>query len=195
LALAMLAAIGVAACLTGCSQQDAVKAAETIHTYLPAVVALANDAAAIASGLDPAEAQTVQAVSTKVQAELQELETLSGAYVAAPSGDGWTKLEAVVDALVSDADQGLLAALAIKDPASQTKAKVALSALDAAVHVLDGYLLAARTPAETQAAAAQRTVKLQSVAQYWSPRDWQRVEVAFGAPGEELYGVELRRGF
>ena len=79
-----------------------------------------------------------------------------------------------MDALVSDADQGLLAVLAIKNPASQAEAKAALSAVDAAVHVLDGYLLAARTPAEAQAAATQRTVSVQSVVRYWSPRDWQR---------------------
>lgn len=192
---ALLAAIGLAGCLAGCSQGDAVKAASVIHGYLPAVMALANDAATVAGVMDPAAAPILQAVSAKVQSGLQELETVSSAYAASPSTDGWTKLGTVVDTLVTDADQGLLAAVAIKDSASQSKAKVALSALDAAVHVVDGYLMSARTPAEVQAAAAQRTVKLQSVVRYWNPTDRQRVEQAFGARSEDLYGAEMRLGF
>jgi hypothetical protein len=142
--LALLPAIGLAVCLASCSQGDAVKAASTIHAYVPAVMGLANDAVAIAGAIDPAEAATLRALSVKVQTELQELETVSGAYAAAPSADGWTRMGAVVDALVNDADEGLLAALAIKTPESQTRARIALSALDAAVHVVDGYLMAAR---------------------------------------------------
>ncbi len=70
---------------------------------------------------------------------------------------------AVVDQMVNDADKGLLSALAIKDPKSQMEAKMALSALDAAIHVVDGYLAAAKTPAQAQASAAARTVKVQAV--------------------------------
>jgi len=156
---------------------------------------LANDATAVARAIDPAEAGAVQVLSAKVQTGLQELETVSGAYTAAPTADGWTKMGAVVDALVSDADGGLLASLAIKNPASRAKAKVALSALDAAMHVVDGYLMSARSPAEAKAAAAQRSVKLHSVVRYWSPQDWQRVEQAFGARSEDTIGTEMRLGF
>ncbi len=120
---------------------------------------------------------------------------MSGAYAAAPSSGGWASLGAAVDALVNAADQGLMAALAIKDAESQAKAKAALSALDAAVHVLDGYLLAARSPAQAQSAAAQRTVKLQSMTGYWNRQDWQRVERAFGGRGEELQAAEMSLGF
>jgi hypothetical protein len=198
--LALLAAIVVSGCLAGCSQADAVKAASAIHAYLPVVMGLASEATAIAGAFDPAEAGTMQALSIKVQAELQELEAVSGSYAAAPSSDGWTKLGAVVDVLVSDADEGLLAAVAIKDPASQAKAKVALSALDAAIHIVDGYLIAARTPDEAQAVASRRSlnagiVKLQMVVQYWTPQDWQRVDQAFGGRGGELAGAEMRLGF
>ncbi len=193
--VALLAAMGLSVCLVGCSQADAMKAASTIHAYLPVVTGLADDALAVAEGIDPAAAPTLQALSAKVQTDLQGLETVSGAYVAAPSSDGWASLGAAVDSLVNDADQGLLAALAIKDPASQAKAKAALSAVDAAVHVLDGYLMAARSPAQTQTAAAQRTVKLQSVARCWSGQDWQRVERASGGRGEELEAAEMRLGF
>jgi hypothetical protein len=191
----LLAAVGMAACLTSCTQADAAKAASMIHAYLPTVSGLANDAAGIAEGLDPAAAATLQAVNSKVQADLQVVETVSGAYAAAPSSSAWTSLGAAVDALVSDADQGLLTVLAIKNPTSQAQAKAALSAVDAAVHVLDGYLLTARTPVEVQAAATQRTVKVQSVVRYWSPKDWQRVEQAFNAPGDVLYAAEMRAGF
>jgi len=193
-ALAGLAAVGLCICLASCSQMDAVKAASTIHAYLPVVLGLAGDAAAMAPTLDPAAAPAVRAVSAKVQVDLQELETVSGAYAAAPSSDGWARLGATVDALVNEADQGLLAALAIKDPASQTKAKAALSALDAAVHVLDGYLMAARSPAQAQTASSQRVVKLQSVVRYWGPQDWQRVERASGGR-EGLASMETGLGF
>lgn len=192
---ALLAAMGLSVCAMGCSQADAVKAASTIHSYLPVVMGLAGDAVAVAEAIDPVAAPALQSLSARVQTDLQELESVSGAYAAAPSADVWAKLAASVDALVNDADQGLLAALAIKDPESQAKAKAALSAVDAAVHVLDGYLLGARSPAQAQSAAAQRTVKLQSVARCWSRQDWQRVERAFGGRGEELQTVETKLGF
>ncbi len=195
MALALLAAIGLTVCLVGCSAADAVKAASTIHAYLPVVAGLAGDAVAVAGTIDPAAAPALRSLSAKVQTDLQELETVSGSYAASPSAGGWANLGAAVDGLVNDADQGLLAALAIKDPASQAKAKAALSALDAAVHVLDGYLQAARTPAETQAAALQRTVKLQTVAREWNRLDWQRVERAFGGRGEALQVAEMSLGF
>ena len=189
-AAALLAAMGLSICLASCSQMDAVKAASTIHAYLPVVVGLAGDASAMAGALDPAAAPALRALSAKVETDLQALESVSGAYAAAPSADGWARLGAAMDGLVNEADQGLLAALAIRDPASQTKAKAALSALDAAVHILDGYLMAARTPAQAANAAAQRTVKLQSVVRYWGQADRQRVERAFGGYGEGLQEAE-----
>ncbi len=192
---AVLAAMGLSICMMGCSQADAVKAASTIQAYLPVVAGLAGDAVVVAEAIDPAGAAGLQSLSAKVQTDLQELEAVSGAYASAPSADGWTKLGAVMDTLVNDADQGLLAALAIKDPVSQAKAKAALSAVDAAVHVLDGYLLAARSPAQTQTAAAQRTEKLQSIVRCWSGQDRERVERAFGRRGEELQAAATSLGF
>ena len=185
-ALALVASLCIAMGLEGCSRTDTVTAATTLHSYLPVVIGLANDASAIASTIDPAEAKAIQAVNAKIQSELGELASLSAAYIASPSSDGWTKLGTMVDELVSDADGGLLSALAIKNVESQAKAKLALSALDAAVHVLDGYVMAARTPAEVQATAAQRAVKLQSVVRYWTVQDWERVEQALNVRGEEL---------
>lgn len=198
--LALLAALGLAVGLASCSQGDAVKAASTIHAYLPTVMALAGNATTMAAALDPAEAAGLQALSAKVQTELEELDTVSGAYAAAPSADGWTRMSSVVDALMSDADQGLMAALAIKNPASQAEAKVALSALDAAIHVVDGYMMAARTPQQAKVVAEQRearpgAVKLQNVVRYWSPRDRQTVAQAFGVQGEDLPAAEMSWGF
>ncbi len=206
---AWMAGLGLIVCLASCSQLDAVQAAKTIHAYLPVVMGLAGDAAAIAGTLDPEAASAMGAVSTRVQTDLQELETVSGAYATAPSADGWASLGAAVDTLVKEADQGLLAALAIKDAASQAKAKAALSAVDAAVHVLDGYLMAARGPLQAQASGAQGRVKPPSVARYWSQADWQRVERAFGggfarqgfdeqslaAKNRELQAAETSLGF
>lgn len=193
--LLVAVAMGLACVSVGCSQADAVKAASTIHVYLPVVMGLANDATTIAAGIDSGDGAKIQAVGAKVQSELQELESVSGAYAAGPSSDGWIRLQAVVDQLVSDADAGLMAALEIKNPTSKAEAKTALSALDAAIHVVDGYLTAARTPAEAKAAAAQRTVKLQSVVQCWSPADWQSVDAAFGGRGGEITDAEMALGF
>jgi len=187
--LALAAAMGLAGCTVGCSQVDAVKAASTIHAYLPTVMALANEVAAIAAGVDAAEATQIQSVSAKVQAELQELESASGAYAAGPTSSGWLKLSAVVDQLVSDADAGLMAALEIKNPASQAKAKIALSALDAAIHIVDGYLAEAQTAAATgnvasplpsTGAGSAAMARASRVTPYWSASDRARVEKAFG---------------
>jgi len=190
----VMIAIALAGGMAACSQADALKAASEIHAYLPTVMALANDAAQIAGALAPADAAAVQAINARVQADLKELVNLSGAYVAEPSSAAWARLGAAMDTLVADTDQGLLAAMAIKNPESQTKAKAVLSAVDAAVHVLDGYLLTAKTPAEVQASAAARSVKLHEVAGQWSPQDWQRVDGAFGGRGHELAKLETRLG-
>jgi hypothetical protein len=182
----VVAALGLAVVLGGCKQTDAVQAAATIHAYLPTVVALAQDAGTLVAGLEPAEAAEVSQVSAKVQAELAVLEQVSGAYAAAPSAEGWARLGAVVDQLVSDADTGLMAALAIKSEASQTKAKAALSALDAAVHVVEGYLASARGPVAAQAAVEKRPVRLAAVVRQWSASDWRRVETGLGVSREAV---------
>ena len=192
---AVMTSLCLAVCLAGCSQADAVQVARRIHAYLPMVIGLAQNAAAIVEAINPAEAGAVQQASAKVQTDLQILSQVSGAYAAAPSGDGWASLGAAVDALVVDADQGMMAALALKNPESQLRARAALSALDAAVHVVDGYLLSARTPAEAQASAAQRTVKVRSVMKCWRRQDRELVEEAFNARGEDLAAWETKRGF
>jgi len=193
--VAMVVAFGVAGGLVGCSQADSVSVASTIHGYLPVVVGLANDAASIAEGIDAEDGAKIRSVSAAVQSDLQELGSVSGAYAAGPSSDGWARLQAVVDQLVNDADAGLMAALEIKNPESQAKAKMALSALDAAIHVVDGYMMVARSPAEVQASAAGRTVKLQSVVPNWGAADWQRVEERFGGRGADIAMAEMRLGF
>ena len=91
LASGLLAVMGLATCLTSCTQADAVKAASMIHAYLPTVVGLVNDAAGIAEGLDPAAASAVLAVNAKVQADLQQLEAVSGAYSATPTASVWSE--------------------------------------------------------------------------------------------------------
>jgi hypothetical protein len=194
-AVALVLALGLALGSAGCSQADAEKTASTIHAYLPTVVSLANEAATVAAALDPSDAAEIQSVSAKVQKDLTELELISGTYASAPSSSVWTQLTAVVDQLVSDADSGLLAAANIKDASSQAKAKIALSALDAAVHVVDGYLQAAQPPATVQKTAAARNVKLHEVTQYWNSADWQRVNDRFGGHAQELAEDETRIGF
>jgi hypothetical protein len=193
--VALLLALSLAWASAGCSSADAVKAATEVHAYLPVVSGLAQDAMAIAAGLDPQNVQLIQQVSLKVQGDLAELESLSGAYVANPTADGWTRVLAVVDQMVNDSDNGLLSALAIKDPKSQMEAKVALSALDAAIHVLDGYLASAKTPAQVQASAAARAVKVSAVSRMWSERDRERVESALGKRVDVMVEAASEAGY
>ncbi len=177
-AVGLLLALGVAACLEGCSQVDPVGAAKAIHAYMPTVSGLAEVAAAVAEALDPVEDEAIRAVSGRVRAELVELDAVSVAYASAPTVDGWTRLTAAVDRLVNDADAALMAASGIKNAESQARARIALSALDAAVHVVDGYVAAARSEAEAKAVAAGRAVKLEVVTREWNANDWERVEAA-----------------
>jgi hypothetical protein len=193
--MALALALSLAWASVGCSSADAVKAATEVHTYLPVVSGLAQDALAIAAGLDPSNAALIGQVSSKVQGDLTELENLSGAYISNPTGNGWTQLLAVVDQMVNDADNGLLSALAIKDPTSRAEAKVALSALDAAIHVLDGYLATARTPAQVQASAAARTVKVSAVTGIWNEADRERVEAALGKKFDVMVEAASEAGY
>jgi len=193
--MALVLALSLAWASAGCSSADAVKAATEVHAYLPVVRGLAQDAMAIAEGLDPANAAVIGQVSLKVQGDLAELESLSGAYVANPTADGWTRVLAVVDQMVNDADNGLLSALAIKDPTSRAEAKVALSALDAAIHVLDGYLASAKTPAQVQASAAARTVKVSAVSRMWNESDRERVEAALGKRFDVMVEAASEAGY
>ncbi|MDR3765285.1 MAG: hypothetical protein P4M01_14450 [Acidobacteriota bacterium] len=182
LAMGMALMLGAASCSAG----DAVTAAQKISAYLPAVTALANDAALVAEAFDAADAALIQQVSTQVQTELTELSKVCAAYVAAPTSDNWAKLGTAMDELVNDADASLLAASGIKNAKSQAKAKLALSALDAAVHVLDGYLASARTTGQTQAALAARRVKLAEVTAEWNSADWQRANAQTNGCAREL---------
>lgn len=192
-AMAMTAVLLLSA--TSCAARDTVQAAKAIAAYLPVVTALANDAAAVAAALDAEDAPLIQQVNAKVQAELTELAKVSAAYVASPTADNWTRLGAVMDGLVNDADTGLLAAAGIKNAESQARAKVALAALDAAVHVLDGYLAAARTPQQTQAAVNARRVKLATVARAWSAADWQRADAPAKGQARELAALAEAEGY
>ncbi len=194
LAMAMLA-VALMSSAMSCAAGEAMQAAKSIAAYLPVVTALANDAAVVAEAIDADDASLIQQVNAKVQVELKELAQVSAAYVASPSTDNWMKLGAVVDQLVNDAYQGLLAAAGIKNAESQVRAKIALSALDAAVHVLDGYLAVARTPVQTQAAVAARKVKLQVVSVAWSVADWQRVNQREGGRGREAVALAQAQGY
>jgi hypothetical protein len=193
--VSLVLALALAWTSVGCTSADALKAATEVHTYLPVVSGLAQDAMAIAEGLDPANASLIAQVSAKVQNDLTELENLSGAYISNPTAGVWTQLLAVVDQMVNDADKGLLSALAIKDPKSQMEAKMALSALDAAIHVVDGYLAAAKTPAQAQASAAARTVKVQTVSRAWSEADRNRVATALGERFDVMVEAASEAGY
>lgn len=192
-AVAIALALGAA----GCSETDAVKAAKQIAAYTPTVEALVRDAVTLAEALDADSAATLEKVNTAVQADLQLVATASAAYAQAPSASGWTAVVQAVDTLVANTDSGLLEAEGIKSSESQLKAKAALAAVDAAVHVLDGYMQSAQPSSTTTSSATTselrwtperrtRRVKVEQVTRYWSAGDWRRVELALGADRGEL---------
>lgn len=179
----------------GCTASQVDQVVQKISAYLPTAMALLQDALTIyaAVGAQPAQAQQSPAVVAlaTVQTDLKALEKPLADYLAASSksakATAWTNVEALVDTAAADAD-ALMQIAAVKNQASQAAGVVAVTSLDAAVHVLDGYVASTQTPAQVQARMARRALKLRQVSRYWNPQDRQRVAAAFGMP----FGVALR---
>ena len=170
----------------GCTKADFDKAVSLIAAELPTVVQLANT---ILSLYGDAGEYKVPAT------ELQSLQNLIAAYQAHPSNSSFQQIAAMVDQLVTQGDQDLLAAAQIKDPVRQQQVTTVLAAFDITLHIIDGYVLATQSTAQVQAKAAARRVKLKQLSQFYSLQDKLQVENAFHQPYEKVYNQAISMGF
>jgi len=178
---AVLLGVGVMATTTSCTSSQVTAVVQKIWSFLPTVESINSDVAAVVSVLDPKDAVLIEGVTAMVNNGLKELQTLTAAYTANPSESTWKNIVALVDSIVTNGDAALLQAAKISDPASQVKATTIIGALDAALHIIDGWVASTQTPAQASATAAARTTKLQSVVRYWSQQDKDRVAREMGA--------------
>jgi hypothetical protein len=155
-----------------CTSAQISKVVSEIIAYAPTAISLASEILSVVSAFtvtDPATAKTVGQVGTDVTNGLNELVALCQDYQAKPTTGTWQQITALVDSLVQETDAQLLQVVDIKDPATQTEVKLALGALDTALHLIDGYTSTAQSSAAVQAKARARVVKLQQIKSYLSP--------------------------
>lgn len=188
LAVAALGLMLIPSGMVGCTGQQVNTVVTDISQYLPTVLALLQDGITIygALAVSPNTPSPASAALATVQADVAALQQPIKDYLAASALSGtkatyWTNIQALVDTATKDADQ-LMQIAAVKDPGSQAAGVVVISSLDAAIHVLDGYVSSAQTPQQVAAKAAARSIKVSSVVKYWSRGDKQIVAKQFGAP-------------
>jgi hypothetical protein len=98
----------------------------------------------------------------------------------------WSNIKALVDTAVEDTD-ALLQTASVKNSNSRSAGVVVIASLDAAVHVIDGYVSSTESTSEVKAKASKRAIHLKAVAGYWSASDRQMIASTAGAP----YAVAL----
>lgn len=181
--------------VTGCTSSQVNSVVSKINAFLPTAVSLLNEALTIyaAVGSTPQNAgqsqvySALQIVETDLTALQKPLADYLAASASAQKQSAWTNVMAAVDTATTDADS-LLQIAAVKDPESSKNGAIIVASIDAAVHVLDGYVSSTLTPAQVQARASARRLKLQSLVTHWSSQDRQMVSAKLGVP----FGVALR---
>lgn len=194
-AFALIAILLAGSCgMTGCTGAQVNTVITDINAYLPTALALLQDALTIyaAVGVTPGQTDPVAQGLATAEADMKALQGPIADYLAASSSatkaSTWTNIKAVVDTLTKDADQ-LMQIAALKNAQSQKQALIALTAFDAAVHVIDGYVSSTLTPAQVQARASARTMKFMTLNRMWSAKDKQMIAKAYGEP----YPVLMRQ--
>jgi hypothetical protein len=180
---------------TGCTQSQVSGVVAKIVNVLPGIKAANSAVAAVVSVIDPAIAVPVVAFTAVINGGITELDTLCTNYLKSPNTSIWASIIQTSDNLVTNGDAQLLAAARISNPDSQSKATAVIGTLDALLHVLDGWISSTQTPAQVQARAAARSVKLNAVVRYWSAEDKQRVADKLGVNFNTAYGQAVAVGF
>lgn len=188
-----LACLMLSFTFTGCTASQVNTVVSEINSYLPTAVSLLNEAITIYQAVATPDAKTASVTSalTTVQSDLTAIQTLLSDYLASTASSSakttaWTNIKTAIDTAVTDVDSLLIIA-AVKNSDTKATGLTVIAALDAAVHVIDGYVSSTQSPAEVNAKAAKRTVKLRQVSQYWSASDKQEIARAAGVP----YSVAL----
>lgn len=195
LAGVMLSSILLMGTMIGCTSADVQKAVSQVAAEMPAVESAVAAASALASVADPALAPVILPLNGIAQIALPQLQGLLQAYASNPTANTFANITTVIDSIVTNGDTALLAASKISNPESQQKATAILASLDALLHVIDGFISQAQTPAQVQAKVAARTLKLKQVSQYWSDSDKSTVAAAFHAPYSTVYHQAVVQGF
>ncbi len=176
---------------TACTGADVQKAVSLIAAYLPAVIQLAQAGASIATAFAPQDAPQIQQTMATITNGSDQLQQLCQQYTANPNNTTWQSIVSTLDSVVTAGDQQLLDALKISNPNSRQQATVVLSALDAALHVLDAYASQALPAKQVQAKAMARKAKLQAVIQQWSPQDKQNFQAHIGMTPEQALALAV----
>lgn len=187
---------------TGCSATTVNKVVSEINAYLPTAVSLLNEAITIYSAVGTTGQNTsssnVSSALTTVSTDLTNLKKPLADYLAAASSanktSAWSNIKALVDTAVNDSDT-LLSVAKVSDSNSKEAGTLIIASLDAAVHILDGYVTSAQSKTEIKAKLAKRTVKLAEVERSWSVTDREQVAHATGVSYSTLLGEAERMGF
>ena len=184
---------------SGCTNQQVLTVVKDIGIYTEQAGPIVESLLPIIAALDtngntpdPAIAQ----YGTLAQTDLSLLAELCAAYTSAPSSTTYTRISSAVDALESNTDAALLAANNIVNPASRQKVLVTVASISAIVHIMDGFLQTAESPANVAAQARSRQIKLHQLTAFYSGQDRERIERAFhGLRFSVLIDEETRLGF
>jgi hypothetical protein len=178
--------------VTGCTAATVQKAVTLINSELPAIESAEAAVSVFVSALDPAIAPIIAIGNPIIQAGLKQLSVLCTNYLANPNTSLWAQITSLVDSIVTQGDQALLAAAHISDPSSQQKATTILSALDGLLHIIDSYVSSAQ-PASTVAATANaRAAKLKTISQLWTPATRDSMNAALVSHVDLNYGQWLQ---
>lgn len=183
---------------TGCTGQDVATVVKNISIYAQEAQPIVTQVITLVSLFTATQSgalSDMQRDNAKIQTDLKALVTLCDTYTAHPSDSVWQQIVTSVDALVTEGDTALMQLAGVKSDDSQKAAIAALASLDALLHTIDGFVQSTETPGQVKATAFRRTVKLQTISQYWADRDKERIAVALGHAYPELYSLEIERGF
>ncbi len=192
--LAVVLVLSLAGSQMACGSSSTVKIVNLIVTELPVALPMAEAAITLVGGLNGLDVTLVK-VGPDVKAALGQVQILTAAYLAHADAATFTKLCDVVDAAVNETDGSLLDAAHVKDPATRAMVTASLAVLSGEMHVIDAWLLSQQTPAQIQARAQARRVKLQQIKSYLDVPQLDQRARAQGTSFEEQYQKLTALGF
>ena len=172
--------------MVGCTPVQVNQAVNQISAYLPTVLSLLNEAITIYNAVsvkqtNPEAARALADIQTTLASLQRPLNDYLSATSSSSKSTAWANVEALVDTAVKDADT-LLAAAHVKDPQTAATGTIIIGSLDAAIHVLDAFVIGAQTKAQVQAKLARRTVKISALDQAWTPQAKEVIAKGVNAP-------------
>ncbi len=193
--VALVLCLSLLAGLTGCTsqQQKSIKqAVGLIGAEIPKIQPLITAASATADLILPADALLITGVTATVQTGLTALASLCNQYAQNPTDSAWQSIVYMVEQLEQQGASAILNAAHINNPTSRAEAQAVLGALQTALLIIDGFVQQARTPAQNQAAAQARLIKLEQIAPWL---DRPMVEQATGHSFGLVVRYETAQGF